>query len=471
MRIDYIIKSFNNWKRKAKERRAENKALKKRIQELTESRDMWRTRALEKEKNESGSDENKEKKLETARNYQYSLVQINMSIEFKLLSSIKFRGISKVFEVMEKYLSIFGLVPSHSSTILWTQKIGLYQLKNCLVKANDWILIIDESIQIGREKLLVILGVRESQIDLNRALKYTDMSPLLIKAKESWNGTEIYKEIKILKKKLGKVIYSVCDNAGNIKNALVDAHIPHIPDISHTIALILKEIYDGDCIFQEYLKKVSEIKNKLQQSCLSHLVPPGRRSKSQYMNLYGIILWGRRILRYLALEHDKKQKELLESKLGFIKEYESLIVEIYEIGQAVKNLQKEVKTKGLNQKTIKTCKGFLKPLKSQNGKKLRTEMNTYFQTCFSTFDKERNLICTSDIIESMFGKYKNFSSDNKMAGITSLALCIASITVGNVMGILKKALESIKTKDILQWTKENIGQSVFSKRKEAFSNC
>ncbi|MCB1191791.1 MAG: hypothetical protein H7A23_09750 [Leptospiraceae bacterium] len=84
------------------------------------------------------------------------------------------------------------------------------------------------------------------------------------------------------------------------------------------------------------------------------------------MNLYGIILWGRRILRYLALEHDVEEKKLVEEKLGFIKDYESLIVEIYEIEQAVKNLQKEVKTKGLNRKTIKICKGFLKSLKSKN---------------------------------------------------------------------------------------------------------
>ena len=213
------------------------------------------------------------------------------------------------------------------------------------------------------------------------------MSPLLIKAKESWDGTEIYNEINALKQKLGKVIYAVCDNAGNLKNALSQAHI------------------------------------------------------------------------------------LIKSKLGFIKEYESLIMEMYEIGQVIKNLQKEVKTKGLNQRTIKTCKGLLKSLESKNGKKLRKEMNGYFKACSSVFDKERNLICTSDIIESMFGKYKNLSSDNKMAGITSLALCIASITVRNIQSALKKALESIKVKDIVNWTKENLGQSVFSKRKEAFKNC
>ena len=59
MRIDYLLKSFKKWKDKAVKRRYENKALKKRIEELTESRDMWRARALEKEKNESIEEDEK----------------------------------------------------------------------------------------------------------------------------------------------------------------------------------------------------------------------------------------------------------------------------------------------------------------------------------------------------------------------------------------------------------------------------
>lgn len=471
MRIDYILKSLKKWKDKAMERRLDNKALKKRIQELTESRDMWRKRALEKESTKNSVEDNSKKKVDKAINYQYNLTQISMSIELKISSSIKFRGISKVFEIMEKYLGVFGLIPSHSSTILWMKKVGLYQLKNCREIANDWILIMDESIQIGKEKLLVILGIRESEVDWSRALNYTDMKPLLIKSSESWSGDEISEEIELLKPDLGTAKYIVCDNASNLNNAKTKSCIEKIPDISHKIASILKAIYEKDSIFQECLKKVSEAKNLLQQSDLSYLTPPGRRSKSQYMNLYEIILWGRRILKYIRKKHDKEQKELLKLKLGFVKDYKYLIEEIYEITQVVKQIQKEVKTKGLNQKTIRKSKSLLKSLKTENGKKLGKELNKYFKDCFSAFDEKQNLICTSDIIESIFGKYKNFSSENKMAGITSLALCVASVTVGNLSDILKKVLESVKTTDVLQWTEDNIGESVLAKRKQAFKLC
>jgi len=44
----------NDWKERAIERRIENKALKKRIKELTQSRDLWRDKSAEfKKQNEA----------------------------------------------------------------------------------------------------------------------------------------------------------------------------------------------------------------------------------------------------------------------------------------------------------------------------------------------------------------------------------------------------------------------------------
>ena len=49
------VTSFNNaWKEKAKTRRLENKRLKQRIEELSESRDNWKQRANETEQRNEG---------------------------------------------------------------------------------------------------------------------------------------------------------------------------------------------------------------------------------------------------------------------------------------------------------------------------------------------------------------------------------------------------------------------------------
>jgi len=53
-------------------------------------------------------------------------------------------------------------------------KLGYYNLTKKQIIANDWIYIIDHSIQLGKEKLLLILGIRAKDLPKDRALKYED---------------------------------------------------------------------------------------------------------------------------------------------------------------------------------------------------------------------------------------------------------------------------------------------------------
>ncbi len=80
------------------------------------------------------------------------------------------------------------------------------------------------------------------------------------------------------------------------------------------------------------------------------------------------------------------------------------------------------------------------------------------------------ILCTSDILESSFGKYKNYISDNPMAGITNLALCISAFTSSLSEDELKESLENTTMKDIEKWTDENIGTTLLKKRRSVFSN-
>ena len=75
----------------------------------------------------------------------------------------------------------------------------------------------------------------------------------------------------------------------------------------------------------------------------------------------------------------------------------------------------------------------------------------------------------SDIIESIFGKYKNFSGKSSMKEIGRAVLTIPAF-VGKIKhNEVKQAMESISAKDVSKWQKENIGISFLSKRKEAFN--
>ena len=82
--------------------------------------------------------------------------------------------------------------------------------------------------------------------------------------------------------------------------------------------------------------------------------------------------------------------------------------------------------------------------------------------------ESKEILCTSDILESAFGKYKNFVSNNPMSGITNLVLSIAAFTSSLNKKEIKNALETVTTSKVKEWTSEFIGKTLLQKRREVF---
>jgi len=85
---------------------------------------------------------------------------IQLFLLAKLKSSVSFRSISKILVLYKFSLLIECTTPSFQTGLLWVKKIGYYQLHMPKEKADDWIIIADESIGIGQEKVFVVLGIR-----------------------------------------------------------------------------------------------------------------------------------------------------------------------------------------------------------------------------------------------------------------------------------------------------------------------
>jgi hypothetical protein len=72
-------------------------------------------------------------------------------------------------------------IEKHWSTIrMWILRLGLASLTRTLTVAQDWIWIVDHSVQIGRCKCLVILGIRLSVYPWGRPLGYADLDPIAV---------------------------------------------------------------------------------------------------------------------------------------------------------------------------------------------------------------------------------------------------------------------------------------------------
>ncbi|MCP5093226.1 MAG: hypothetical protein GY949_20130, partial [Gammaproteobacteria bacterium] len=69
-----------------------------------------------------------------------------------------------------------------------------------------------------------------------------------------------------------------------------------------------------------------------------------------------------------------------------------------------------------------------------------------------------------------FGKMKRLEQDQAKSGFTGLILATVAIVSHTTQEVITKAMETVPTKKVIDWTKDKLGQSLQSKRIIAFSS-
>ncbi len=75
------------------------------------------------------------------------------------------------------------------------------------------------------------------------------------------------------------------------------------------------------------------------------------------------------------------------------------------------------------------------------------------------------LLGTSDVIESLFGKYKIFAQRRPIKELGARILLIPLATIEITLDLVKEAMESISFIDVVNWAKSIFGSSMLSRRR------
>ncbi len=337
-------------------------------------------------------------------------------------------------------------------------------MTGAIEKSDDWILMIDESIEFGHDKLLVILGIRETKIVFGQALQYRDMTCLKLAASSSWKGEDIKKVLDEPTFQVGTIKYVVADMGNSIKKALRLSSITHVEDINHKISRFIKELYKDDPVFRAYCEELAYLRGSMGLSNMSHILPPQQRVNSRFMNLKPIFEWGMAILKMLESETSNASEK---EKMLFIKDYEPLIRQTQQLIEIGNHIQEILKTKGLSKKTKTDCLNLFDQVSDNRTLKFKDMINAFLSEMIKAVEESNKILCSSDILESSFGKYKNYISDNISVGITDLSLAIPAFGSKLEQEEIKKAMEGVKVNQIKEWSNINIGNTQTKKRRES----
>ena len=218
---------------------------------------------------------------------------VALSVAFYARLSVGSRQIVEIFNILNEFMgNVFGKVPAYTTIGYWTQELGLSVNKeSCsLFKDKRYALIVDESMMIGSEKLLLTLAM--PAINAGSAITEKDITIVDISIAKSWNGTSIKNVLEKVADKIGhKPEYVISDNGFTVCKAVRDAGYAHHSDISHTLGMFLERVYKKEADFQELSNNVQLARFKYNMQDVAYVQPPSQRSIARFMNMSKWIDW------------------------------------------------------------------------------------------------------------------------------------------------------------------------------------
>jgi hypothetical protein len=504
--IRYLRRTRENWKQNAAEKQGKIREYEQIIRSLKISRDNWKTRAKESEEkvkqleNKLEKQERKKSKipesspseilrdnLEQVKNHHYNVQTIQVSIQQILEAGNSYRGVATTMKIFSQSFKIES--PHYSTIRQWLGRIGLYELKREKEKREDWIYIIDLTLELGKEKALVIYGISEEIWQANilkeeRGLKHTDGEILAIEVTESATGEWIQEILEKLTIKLGTPCQIVSDNGSNLKKAIKlyqenHQEVIHTYDVTHAMANLLKKELVPSQIFQDFLTDCHQCKQELKQTELAFLAPPSQRSQCRYFNAERLVNWATNLLncpltifdKLLPLIDTEQLDQRLKEKLMWLNKYQEQIPLWSMMIRMTRTLEKQLKLLGLNQQSLTTFSSSLATLViPESLESFKQKIFNYLHTEMNFIKDDRTILATSDVLESIFGKYKRFSEQCPLQDLRSMLLTIPLATMNLTKNVIKKALETVRGIDLSQWVNDVFGESMLSKRKSIFSS-
>ena len=368
-------------------------------------------------------------------------------------------------------------VPSHVSIQNWVLKCGSAGLSSLAERRTDWVFILDHMVEFGTQKCFLVLGMPLGEFRKNQCqVKHADVRVIGVVVADKMNAAKVTAALTEFSKTSGVPVQIVTDHGSDIKKGVEDfiAASPIKPvytyDITHKAAIILKWLLKDCPVWERFVRQCVEAKRLVLQTELGHLAPPKPSDKARWLNLDAYANWGQAVAAHMAearLDPERSaEAERLTKFFGWI---DGFAPDLIRWGQVVKTLQAvktEVKLNGLNRASAGR---LTERLAAFNGgaADVATELCRFLDQESSALPDDEKWLGTSDIIESVFGKYKRFSQRATIKGIGKMVLTIPAFTGQMDMAKVGDAMESVKCVDVAQWIHNNLGTSLFAKRRKA----
>lgn len=433
--------------------------LKKRIKELTISRDLWKEKYYQLKHSGSLSGSLNDRK---AKHHSYPLVIVWFVLYLQSYGTMSLRCCQKSISGMLLVLGLQGTTPSISSIRNWCCKLGYYRIHHKDDSSGSWVLIVDESIGLNREKILLVLGVQVEDLPKKESLSLDKLTVIRLEIHRKWKVDEITDLLEGIKKER-QIAYVLSDQDHSLKKSYSNASLDYVSDCTHRITAILKNLYKKDETFLAFVSLAGRLRQRWNLSGHTAYSPPNQRAKCRFANVFPVIEWAEQVLHLW-----KKLPEEIKEKTEWLQENRRFIEELVILKNWGKSILTQLKQGGY---TVDKHQNILKMLRGKHtGKRLKFQKKVleYLEELklYLSQNGYTNLYCCSDVIESTFGKFKYKINKNATTGLTEFVLTIANFMGDFSIDEIQKGLEKTRMNDLYKWKKQRKKQKSIRKQKQ-----
>jgi len=396
------------------------------------------------------------------------------SLELVLRAGTRLKRVATVLAMHWRWCGIDVRVASYYSVRLWLLRLGLYQLSRVKIQADDWIWIADHTMQLGERKCLILVGIRQSAWDTeDRVLAQEDVDLIdLVPVTES-NGEVVFRQLQAAAAKTGVPRAIVSDDGRDLHGGIEKFRQKHpttawVYDIKHKTACLLKHALEGDISWQTFVEKVHRFKQQVSFTPLAALAPPQQRSKARYMNADVLLDWAEESLRLLdrpqAMRKAGLKVQRVEEKLGWLRKFAPQVRRWAEMLAVIGTAEHYVRHEGIHAQAAAELAVVLPKPATPAACRLRRQLLEFIEAQGRQAREGERLLGSSEILESIIGRFKNVAGERGQHGLTGMALSIGAL-VGNLTAVtVQAAMTEITTHDVWNWCRSHLGSTVQSVR-------
>ena len=168
-------------------------------------------------------------------------------------------------------------------------------------------------------------------------------------------------------------------------------------------------------------------------------------------------------------------RQRLQQKLGWLAEYRSNLVAWAELLSVAKRAVSHVRRKGYHRHAAKELKKHMLPLvRTPGGRRMRAGILAFVREQSRGIKNGRHVLGSSEVLESLLGKYKRIQGTHSKGGMTGSLLNIGAAVLKKTSDTIQKALQTVPVAAVGNWIHDHLGLTIPAQQAFAFQgnkNC